>query len=62
MPLHSQPDLRLPRPDDRAVLDRMPGSTVPVIRQPFTAADFLPFWAYTQFVGTLAFDLGEDPA
>jgi arylsulfatase A-like enzyme len=62
MPLHSHPDLRLPRPDDRAVLDRMPGSTVPVIRQPFTAADFLPFWAYTDFIGTLAFDLGEDPA
>ncbi|HYL50404.1 MAG TPA: sulfatase, partial [Acidimicrobiia bacterium] len=61
MPLHSHPDLRLPRPDDRAVLDRMPGSTVPVIRQPFTAADFLPFWAYSEFVGTLAFDLGEDP-
>ncbi len=40
----------------------MPGSTVPVIRQPFTAAEFLPFWAYTDFVGTLAFDLGEDPA
>jgi hypothetical protein len=39
----------------------MPGSDVPVIRQPFSAADRLPFWAYTQFVGTLAFDLGEDP-
>jgi arylsulfatase A-like enzyme len=62
MPLHSHPDLRLPRPDDRAVLDRMPGTTVPVIRQPFTAADLLPFWAYTEFVGTLAFDLGEDAA
>jgi arylsulfatase A-like enzyme len=62
MPLHAHPDLRLPRPDGRAVLDRMPGSDVPVIRQPFTAAEALPFWAYTQFVGTLAFDLGEDPA
>ena len=62
MPLHRHPDLRLPLPDDRAVLDRMPGSTVPVIRQPFTASDFLPFWAYTEFVGTLAFDLAEDPA
>jgi hypothetical protein len=40
----------------------MPGSTVPVIRQPFGAGDTLPFWGYTQFVGTLAFDLGEDPA
>jgi arylsulfatase A-like enzyme len=62
MPVHSHPDLRLPLPDDRAVLDRMPGSKVPVIRQPFTAADFLPFWAYTEFAGTLAFDLAEDPA
>jgi arylsulfatase A-like enzyme len=62
MPLHSYPGVRLPRPDDRAVLDRMPGSNVPVIRQPFTAADSLPFWAYTDFVGTLAFELGEDPA
>ncbi len=32
-----------------------------MIRQPFTAGDVLPFWAYTEFVGTLAFDLGEDP-
>ncbi len=39
----------------------MPGSEVPVIRQPFTATDRLPFWANTQFAGTLAFDLGEDP-
>jgi arylsulfatase A-like enzyme len=61
MPIHSHPDLRLPLPDHRAVLDRMPGSKVPVIRQPFTASDFLPFWAYTEFTGTLAFDLGEDP-
>jgi hypothetical protein len=49
-------------PDDRAVLDRMPGSTVPVIRQPYRAGDLLPYWAYTEFVGTLAFDLGDDPA
>ena len=62
MPIHSHPDLRLPLPDDRAVLDRMPGSTVPVIRQPFAASDFLPFWAYTEFAGTLAFDLAFDLA
>jgi arylsulfatase A-like enzyme len=61
MPIHSHPDLRLPRPDDRAVLDKMPGSTVPVIRQPFVASDFLPFWAYSEFVGTLAYDLADDP-
>ncbi len=61
MPIHAHPDLRLPLPDARARLDYMPGSSVPVIRQPFTAHDQLPFWAYTQFAGTLAFDLGEDP-
>jgi hypothetical protein len=62
MPVHAHPDLRLPLPDDRATLDRMPGSRVPVIRQPFVATDPLPFWAYTHFEGTLAFDLGEDPS
>jgi arylsulfatase A-like enzyme len=61
MPLHAHPDLRLPLPDERATLDRMPGSTVPVIRQPFRAGDMLPYWAYTEFVGTLAFDLHDDP-
>jgi hypothetical protein len=34
-----------PNPDRRAVLDYMPGSDVPVIRQPFAAGDPLPFWA-----------------
>ena len=29
MPVHHHPELRLPRPDDRAWLDRMPGSDVP---------------------------------
>ncbi|HKY67426.1 MAG TPA: sulfatase [Acidimicrobiales bacterium] len=45
MPLHVGALGALPPPDDRAVLDRMPGSTVPVIRQPFAAGDALPFWA-----------------
>jgi arylsulfatase A-like enzyme len=34
-----------PNPDRRAVLDYVPGSDVPVIRQPFAAGDPLPFWA-----------------
>jgi len=34
-----------PAPDRRAVLDFMPGSDVPVIRQPFSADDTLPYWA-----------------
>jgi arylsulfatase A-like enzyme len=61
MPIHSYPDLKLPLPDHRATLDHMPGTTVPVIRQPFAAGDTLPFWAYTQFVGNLAYELSEDP-
>jgi arylsulfatase A-like enzyme len=63
MPIASAPDLRLPRPDGRATLGRMPGSDVPVLRQPFTDGDLLPFWGYGPFVyGTVCYDLGDDPA
>ena len=34
----------LPAPDHRAWLDKMPGSEVPVIRQPFQPGDMLPLW------------------
>jgi hypothetical protein len=61
MPLPRLPDLRLPPPDDRAFLDHMPGSTVPVIRQPFRAGDLLPYWAYGEFLGTRLWDHREDP-
>jgi len=61
MPAHQFPDLRLPRPDARAVLDRMPGSTVPVIRQPFGPGDLLPYWAMGRFRGHHLFDLADDP-
>src|SRR5262245_24893331 len=61
MPLHAAPDLRLPLPDDRARLDRMPGSKVPVIRQPFGPGDRLPFWALGGFTGTHLYDLANDP-
>jgi arylsulfatase A-like enzyme len=54
--------LRMPRPDSRAWLDRMPGSTVPVIRQPFQAGDMLPYWAYGKFSGNHVYDLWNDPA
>lgn len=37
--VRSFPRLRLPLPDDRAVLDRMPGSDIPVIHQLWTALD-----------------------
>ena len=62
MPIHAFPDIRLPRPDDRAVLDHVPGSDVPVIRQPFAAGDLLPFWAGTRFTGHHLWDTDEDPA
>lgn len=62
MPINALPDLRLPHPDARATLGRMPGSAVPVIRQPFRAGDLLPFWGYGDFVyGTVCFDLDDDP-
>ncbi len=62
MPIPSRPKLRLPRPDERAWLDRMPGTKVPVIRQPFTPGDLLPFWAYGDFSGNHLYDIANDPA
>jgi arylsulfatase A-like enzyme len=62
MPIHARPELRLPRPDRRAALDFMPGSEVPVIRQPFAPGDYLPFWAYGVDAGRhLLYDLDVDP-
>lgn len=61
MPVHGHPELRLPRPDARAKLDRMPGSEVPVIRQPFSAGDLLPFWGWARFSGHHLWNLDEDP-
>ena len=40
-----------PKPDGRAFLDYMPGSDVPVIRQPFVEGDLLPYWAGRPRVG-----------
>jgi hypothetical protein len=54
-------DRELPLPDDRAVLDHMPGSNVPVIRQMWDASDHVPFWAYARFSGNHLYDLGNDP-
>jgi hypothetical protein len=62
MPVHAMPALKLPRPDGRAVLDRMPGSTVPVIRQPFRHGDVLPFWALGSFGGNRLYNVRDDPA
>jgi arylsulfatase A-like enzyme len=51
MPVPALPQLRLPNPDRRAKIDYMPGSDVPVIRQPFTPGDALPFWAASPRIG-----------
>ncbi|MEI7859062.1 MAG: sulfatase [Acidimicrobiales bacterium] len=62
MPVDPLPDLRLPRPDHRAVLRTMPGTDVPVICQPFEASDTLPYWALgpTPSLSHL-FDTAVDP-
>ena len=51
----------IPLPDDRAVLDRMPGSTVPVIHQQWDESDPIPFWAGRRFSGNHLYDLQADP-
>lgn len=62
MPVNGRPELRLPRPDHRAWLDQMPGSKVPVIRQPFQPGDLLPFWAYGGLVDeNILYHRDEDP-
>jgi arylsulfatase A-like enzyme len=63
MPIHSLPNLRLPMPDVRAVLDTMPYSDIPVIRQPFDVDDPVPFWAYRapDGVSNELFDISVDP-
>lgn len=61
MPIPSGPEVRLPLPDDRAFLDRMPGSRVPVIRQPYREGDLLPYWALGRFSGNHLYDLSDDP-
>ena len=63
MPVHGFEDaVRLPPPDRRARLDFMPGSDVPVIRQPFEPGDSLPFWVGHGVVDRhFLFDLSVDP-
>jgi arylsulfatase A-like enzyme len=51
----------MPLPDERARLDRMPGSKVPVIRQTWDESDAVPFWAAARFSGNHLYDLGDDP-
>jgi hypothetical protein len=62
MPVNGRPELRLPRPDHRAWLDQMPGTKIPVIRQPFQPGDLLPFWAYGGLVNeNILYHRGDDP-
>ena len=63
MPVHGLEDAtRLPPPDRRATLDFMPGSDVPVIRQPFEPGDRLPFWVGHNTVDAhFLYDLDNDP-
>ena len=61
MPVHRYPELKLPRPDRRAYLDFMPGSDVPVIRQPFEPGDRLPFWVSGPVDRHHLYDIGHDP-
>jgi arylsulfatase A-like enzyme len=63
MPIHQLPDLRLPTPDRRATLEYMPGTDVPVIRQPYEPGDRVPFWAALVPPGAShLFDAETDPA
>ena len=51
----------LPLPDQRAILDHMPGSQVPVIHQRWEEGDAVPFWALSRMTGNHLFDLTVDP-
>jgi arylsulfatase A-like enzyme len=62
MPGPPFPQVRMPRPDMRATLRTMPGTRVPVIRQPFEPGDQLPFWAgHLPPSDSLLFDTEKDP-
>jgi hypothetical protein len=62
MPIeHAVPGYRFPRPDRRAELRSMPGSEVPVLRQPFVEGDLLPFWSHAMPVDDHHLHLVDDP-
>lgn len=63
MPVPSMPGLRLPNPDKRAYLDHMPGTDIPVIRQPWQQGDLLPFWSMNPGIDDHhLYKLTDDPA
>jgi len=51
----------MPLPDARAFLDRMPGSSVPVIHQRWEEGDKIPFWGLGKRAPTALYDLEADP-
>lgn len=62
LPIHVAGYRGMPRPDRRAYLDFMPGSDVPVLRQPFAPGDALPFWVGRGIEGRHhLYDLDVDP-
>ena len=63
MPLHIAGLRGLPDPDQRAFLDHMPGTTIPVLRQPWEPGDMVPMWASgARNAGDHhLYDLGVDP-
>ncbi len=62
MPVTQMPSLKLPKPNRNAFLDFMPGSDVPVIRQPFQPGDLLPYWCAGQKTDWhCLYDLHNDP-
>ena len=63
MPVELLGERVLPPPDERAWLDRMPGSEIPVIRQPYRPGDMLPYWVGSACVDDHhLYDLDDDPA
>ena len=63
MPIHVNGVMGMPPPDKRAYLDTMPGTDIPVLRQPFEYGDQMPIWAFgDRAVGKhYLFDITTDP-
>ena len=51
----------MPPPNDRAFLDRMPGSDIPVIRQPYEEGDPAPYWLSSRSQGSKLWNIKDDP-
>lgn len=52
----------MPPPNERAFLDRMPGSDIPVIRQPYAEGDPGPYWLTPKSGGSSLWNMSEDPS